>query len=119
MQEAIRNAMDGDILSRPDRIHVIRELSVDASLQFSDLGYILTLCTTIRMLSRTSKLGGQNFARGGLLSGDDYGDSVDTPFMSLDRYAKKFDKTPRQVGWGVPRAVFEFATNRSVPLHVT
>eukprot|EP00933_Yihiella_yeosuensis_P026582 TRINITY_DN20646_c0_g1_i2.p1 TRINITY_DN20646_c0_g1~~TRINITY_DN20646_c0_g1_i2.p1 ORF type:complete len:238 (-),score=39.06 TRINITY_DN20646_c0_g1_i2:124-837(-) len=57
---------------------------------------------------------------GGLVSGDDYADSVDTPMMNVSRYEwGVMSYHPRYYGFGVIRAVNEFARRKGHQLFVT
>lgn len=63
--------------------------------------------------------------RGGLLSGDDYGDEKLTEFLDKNRTKMKlqvgaqFWHTPRAFHWGVVRAAREFAEEVGAVLHVS
>lgn len=75
---------------------------------------------------------------GGLLSGDDYGDSRDTPFLPAKRWAKPtldrdarertgftgfgatvYPDMARKLNWGVVRVAQEWAAHVKAELHVT
>ena len=56
---------------------------------------------------------------GGLLSGDDYGDDQDTPFVTARRWAEYYGKVARDHKWGVIRAVQQFADEQDRQLFVT
>lgn len=59
--------------------------------------------------------------RGGLLAGDDYGDVLDTEYLSDERYTAKFGTLHKwsENKWGVISAVRDFARRKGVPVQVT
>mmetsp|Transcript_9500 Transcript_9500/g.23691 ORF Transcript_9500/g.23691 Transcript_9500/m.23691 type:complete len:167 (-) Transcript_9500:78-578(-) len=64
--------------------------------------------------------------RGGLVSGDDYGDSQDTEWVTPERFEGSIGKllgwrtaTPTSGKWGTMRAVHEFARSHGHQLFVT
>ena len=59
---------------------------------------------------------------GGLLSGSDYGDEVDTPLVNLERYQltqQPFSNISSRDHWGVIRATQAFAREVGASLHVS
>ena len=56
---------------------------------------------------------------GGLLSGDDYGDEADSPFVSASRWHTYYGKVAKDHKWGTIRAVQQFADEVDRQLFVT
>lgn len=48
---------------------------------------------------------------GGLFSGDDYGDSKDTPYLPEEQYRRSLGTFARDWGWGVVRGAQEFVAS--------
>lgn len=105
-----------------DRVHTIQELSTVAASHFAD-GYFdwiyIDAMHDYENVRDDLAAWWSKLRSGGLLSGDDYGDHVDTPLMPTDRYASFFGDIPNQWRWGVQRAVLEFAKSERVAVHVT
>lgn len=55
----------------------------------------------------------------GIVSGDDYGDQKDTPFLSAELQERGFGSIAREFGWGVISAVQNFTQELGIELHVT
>lgn len=121
MQVAKENALQHAGVNKA-RIHVIRSLSVPAAALFPDKHFdwlYLDAMHDYENVLNDLKAWWPKLRPGGLMSGDDYGDSVDTPLMTSQRFAAKFSENAYRNGWGVQRAVLEFANLNGLTLHVT
>ena len=116
-----------------NRVHQIRSLSIAAAQRFPDGFFDWVYIDALH--TRDAALGDMRawwpkLRRGGLFSGDDYGDINDTELMPSSRYRKQYGHW--QVGcdnctsnavadgeWGVIRATQEFAREVTAVLHVT
>ncbi len=112
------------------RVHLIRGLSTQAASQFEDGSFdwiFVDALHTYRALQADLKAWWPKLRVGGLMSGDDYGDRMDTELvgrhrnrsMSAPDRGGSYWVIPTTYNWGVQRAVGEFARQRGAVLHVS
>lgn len=113
----------------PGRIAQIQALSQDGAKLFNDSHFdwiYLDALHTLEALRADLRAWWPKLRTGGLLSGDDYGDQVDTEYVTRTRYPEMLRK-PGLGGipyapannWGVVRALDAFARETRATLHVT
>ena len=112
------------------RVHQIKSLSADAATSFPD-GFFdwiyLDALHTRKAVTADLRAWWPKLRSGGLLSGDDFGDTSDTEYLTVERQAKAhpgvgFRRWPiedEREGWGVITALRDFCTAECVQLHVT
>ena len=115
-----------------DRIHLVRNFSVPAASSFEDASfdwlYVDALHTHDAVL-QDLEAWWPKLRVGGLLSGDDYGDLADTPYLNRDRqiliwgrvydgWKKEHLRNPDRF-WGTISAAQEFAAKVGASLSVT
>lgn len=111
------------------RITLIQSLSHDGAKLFNDSHFdwiYVDALHTFEAVLTDLRAWWPKLRAGGLLSGDDYGDIVDTEFVTRQRYVRML-KVPAQAdipyrvenSWGVIRAVQSFARETGSTLHVT
>lgn len=111
------------------RVKQIRALSEEAALRFPDGHFDWVFLDTVHThgaVVADLRLWWPKLRRGGLMSGDDYGDSRDTEYVSVYRYAEDMARQrpdTRNVHtaheWGVMTAVQGFAKEVGAVLHIT
>jgi len=105
-----------------DRAKLMRAFSGEAANKFSDgffdWIYIDALHTRKAILNDLI-LWYPKVRRGGLISGDDYGERTDAELVTADRWAKTFGGVASTYNWGVITGVSSFTKTIGVDLHVT
>lgn len=132
MQDQIYRAAQQSINASgasPDRVHVIRRKSEDAVGDFPDAHFDWIYVDTLHTFTATAlelRRWWPKLRPGGLFSGDDYADHLDTPHLPTSRswpvYLKRNVQTAHilpDYKWGVVRATQEFAKEVGAPLMVT
>jgi len=104
------------------RVHLVRNRSVNAARTFPDAFfdwiYIDALHTRRAVLADVHAWY-PKLRPGGLLSGDDYGDSSDTAFLSAARWRQVYGYVAQGSKWGTVSALHQFAAARGLQLSVT
>lgn len=104
------------------RVHLVRNLSVNASEQFPDNHFdwiYLDALHGIGGLTSDLYAWWPKLRVGGLFSGDDYGDWGRTPFLMTGEQQQYYGKTATYNKWGVIRGIQRFAQSHGVPYYVT
>ena len=106
----------------PERVRLMKGLSVPSAARFADHFFdwlYLDAMHDYEDVVNDLNAWWPKLRPGGLMSGDDYGDSVNTTFMSTLRFSSKFSTNAFNNKWGVHRAVQQFAASKKVTLQVT
>jgi len=106
-----------------DRVHFQRQMSLDAARRhadgFFDWIYVDALHTYDASLA-DMRAWWPKLRHGGLFSGDDYADHMDTELVSARRWRHAYGPGPNIVShWGVPRAAQQFANEVGRQLMIT
>ena len=104
------------------RIEMVKSLSVPAASLYNaehfDWIYVDALHTYEAVLADV-RAWWPKLRHGGLLSGDDYGDMRDTPFVTRERYLEYYGNVSLLSQWGTIRAMQEFVDEVDRQLFVT
>lgn len=104
------------------RVTQMKALSRDAAVKFADSSidwlYIDALHTRDPLYGDLVALW-DKVRPGGLISGDDYGDTENTSLMTSTRWAHVFGAMARIHKWGVISALERFTAEKQVILHTT
>ena len=117
-----RELAEQNVAPYAGRVQMIKSLSVPAASRFDaeyfDWIYVDALHTYEAVLADV-RAWWPKLRHGGLMSGDDYGDMKDTPFLPRERYVEYYGNDSLLSQWGTVRAMQEFADEVDRQLFVT
>ena len=122
MSPADMRIAEANVAPYRHRVSLVQALSLEAATRYAhahfDWLYIDALHTYEAVLADL-RAWWPKLRKGGLMSGDDYGDDRDTPFVSARRWAEYYGKVAQLSHWGTIRAVQAFADEVDRQLFVT
>lgn len=110
------------------RVKFVRSLSVNAARRFPDCHFdwiFIDALHTYDAVITDLRIWWRKLRRGGLMSGDDYGDATETEYVPMRRYIQDMTNLGPHAevhlknNWGVITAVQDFAGEVGAVLHVT
>ena len=104
------------------RVHLVQNRSTDAARAFPEAHFdwiYIDALHTRRAVLEDLRAWYPKLRPGGLLSGDDYGDVSDTPFLSAARWRQVYGMVAVGSRWGTVSALHQFAASHGLQLSVT